>query len=175
MGKQIELKATGEIIEFTKTAADTNGAYVEYILTLPNSGEGPPPHRHILQSELFETIEGQLGLMCEGDELVLQPGESFTVPKNALHSCYAIGDEPTRCRVVFEPALNIEYLLTEIFESCNRRGSALPSPFDGSYLLTQVKGEYLLGDVPPFVQNYIFPIIALLGKLFGLVKANPVS
>ena len=46
------------------------------------------------------------------------------------------------------PGLNIQYILTEIFESSNRRNSKFPSVFDACYILRQVKGEYYLWDVP---------------------------
>ena len=63
MNKKIELKATGETITFTKSTTDTNGKFVETIVTLPASGNGPPAHRHVFQTELFEAIEGKLGLV----------------------------------------------------------------------------------------------------------------
>ena len=172
MDKIIELKATGETITFTKSAQDTNGEFVESIVTLHGSGEGPPLHRHVLQTEYFEAIEGRLGLESGGEKLILEPGESFTVPANTLHKCYAVDNDDIRFKAIFTPALNIEYFLTEMFESCNRRNSKDPSPFDACYILQQVKGEYYLGDVPNFVQKIIFPIIAKAGKLFGLVSVE---
>ena len=139
MAETIELKATGETITFTKTGQETDGKFVETIVTLPGSGEGPPLHQHVLQTELFEALEGRLGLRCDGKEIILAPGQSFTVPQNASHTCYAVDGAEIRFRAVFTPALNIEYMLREIFAACNRRKSKEPSPFDGSFVLHQVK------------------------------------
>lgn len=86
MAKKIELKATGETITFTKSTAETNGQFVENLVTLPASGDGPPAHRHVFQTEFFEAIEGKLGLDCGNKKIVLEPGQSFTVPTNTLHS-----------------------------------------------------------------------------------------
>ena len=173
MNKKIALNATGETITFTRSAEDTHGEFVETLVSLPASGEGPPLHRHVFQTELFEAIDGKLGLDCAGKKLVLEPGQSFTVPANTLHSCYSIEGKAITFKVIFKPACNIEYLLTEMFESSNRKKSKDPSPFDACYILRQTKGEYYLGEFPTFVQQLIFPLIAFTGKLFGLVKAKP--
>jgi mannose-6-phosphate isomerase-like protein (cupin superfamily) len=172
MDKKIELKATGETITFTKSTADTNGQFVETLVTLPASGEGPPAHRHVFQTELFEAIDGKLGLDCGDKKVVLEPGQSFTVPINTLHRCYSVEGKEIKFKATFTPAHSIEYLLTEMFDACNRKNSKDPSAFDACYILRQAKGEYYLGEFPLFVQKTIFPMIALFGKLFGLVKAK---
>ncbi len=173
MSNKIVFEATGETITFTKTSDDTTGKIVETIVTLPASGEGPPSHRHVLQTELFEAIDGRLGLDCGDKKVVLDPGESFMVPANTLHRCYSVDGAETKFKATFTPGLNIQYILTEIFESSNRRNSKIPSVFDACYILRQVKGEYYLGDVPVFIQQYVFPLIAGVGKFFGLVRAKP--
>jgi hypothetical protein len=67
--KQIQLKATGETITFTKSTEDL----VEMIVTLQASGDGPPTHRHVFQTEFFEAMEGKLGLDCADNKMVLEP------------------------------------------------------------------------------------------------------
>jgi mannose-6-phosphate isomerase-like protein (cupin superfamily) len=173
MDKKVELKATGEIITFTKSTADTNGQFVELLVTLPASADGPPLHRHVFQAEFFEVIDGKLGLDCGDKKIVLEPGQSFTVPANTLHRFYAVDGTAKKFKVTFTPALSIEYLLTELIYACNRQNSKDPSAFDACYIIRQVKGEYYLGKVPPFIQQTIFPMMAIFGKLFGLVKAKP--
>lgn len=172
MDKKIELKATGETITFTKSTADTNGQFVETLVTLPASGDGPPTHRHVFQTEIFEAIDGKLGLDCGDKKVVLEPGQSFIVPANTLHRCYAVDGTAIKFKATFTPALSIEYLLTEMFDACNRQNAKYPSAFDACYILRQAKGEYYLGEVPPFIQQTIFPMTAILGKLFGLVKTK---
>ena len=169
MKKIIELKATGETITFIKSTVDT----AEMIVTLPASGEGPPAHRHVLQTEVFEAIDGRLGLDCGDKKVVLEIGQSFTIPANTLHRCYAVDGKAISFKATFTPALGIEYFLTELFEACNRKNSKNPSVFDICYILRQIKGEYYLGDVPPVIQHTVFPTIAIFGKLLGLVKAKP--
>jgi mannose-6-phosphate isomerase-like protein (cupin superfamily) len=172
MARQIELKSTGEKMTFIKSTSDTNGQWVEIPVTLPASGEGPPTHRHVFQTEQFEAIEGKLGLDCAGEKIILEPGQSFTVPVNTLHRCYSIDGTEIKFKATFTPAYNIEYFLTEMFESSNRKNSKDPSPFDACFILQEAKGEYYLADIPPFVQTFIFPIVAWIGKFFGLIKAR---
>jgi mannose-6-phosphate isomerase-like protein (cupin superfamily) len=100
MDKRIELKATGETITFTKLTAD----FAEMIVTLPGSGDGPPIHRHVLQTELFEVIEGRLGLDCGDRQIVLGQGQSFTVPANTLHRCYSSDGKELKFKATFTPA-----------------------------------------------------------------------
>jgi mannose-6-phosphate isomerase-like protein (cupin superfamily) len=173
MDKKIELKATGETLTFIKSSADTNGQFVGAIVTLPANGDGPPAHRHVLQTELFEAIDGKLGLDCGGKKIIFEPGQSFTVPANTLHRFYSVEGKAIKFKVTFTPALSIEYLLTEMFEASNRKNSKDPSAFDACYILRQARGEYYLGEFPPFIQQTIFPMIAIAGKLFGFVKAKP--
>ncbi|MFM8490367.1 MAG: cupin domain-containing protein [Candidatus Methylopumilus sp.] len=169
MDKKIELKATGETITFTNSSAD----FAEMIVTLPASGDGPPTHRHVLQTELFEAIDGKLGLDCGDKKIILEPGQSFTVPANTFHRCYAVEGAAIKFKATFTPALSIEYLLTEMFDACNRNNSKDPSVVDACYILHQIKGEYYLKELPQFIQQTLFPLIAIFGKLFGLVKAKP--
>lgn len=173
MAKVIKINAIGETITFTKTTEETNGKFLEGFVSLPASGKGPPLHRHVFQTEYFETLEGKVGLDCNNEKVSLEPGQSYTVPENALHRCYALENEPAKLKFIFTPALNIEYILTEIFESCNRRNSPEPSIFDFCYVLQQAKGEYYLGDVPVWIQKTLIPLTARIGQIFGLIKANP--
>ncbi len=170
MTKQIKLNATGETITFVKTSADKNDEFVEMICTLPAGGQGPPKHIHTLQTELFEVIEGKLGLLVGRDKNVFEPGQSYQLPTNTIHSFYTADNTDIKFRTILKPALDIEWFLTEIFASMNRANSTKPSIFEASYILSQMNEQYYLADIPMFVQKNIFPILAAIGKTFGLVK-----
>jgi mannose-6-phosphate isomerase-like protein (cupin superfamily) len=175
MNNTIKLDATGETITFTKTATDTGGEFLEALATLPKGADGPPLHRHTRQTELFEAIEGTVKLTCDGEEVVLEPGETFLVPMGSLHSFYSSNETDIKLKATFTPALHTQYMLTQIFASANRGQSKEPSAFDGSYVLTQLRGEYYLEGVPVFIQKWVFPVVAAIGKMIGLVKAEPLN
>jgi mannose-6-phosphate isomerase-like protein (cupin superfamily) len=116
--------------------------FAEMIVSLPASGDGPPTHRHVFQIEIFEAINGKLVLDCGDKKIVLESGQTFTVPANTLHSCYAVDGTAIKFKATFTPALSIEYLLTEMFDECNRNNSIDPSVVDACYILHQTIGEY---------------------------------
>jgi quercetin dioxygenase-like cupin family protein len=69
---------------FLKTADETEGAYTLVEIELAPGG-GNSLHDHIEFTETFRTVQGPLTLQCNKIEKTLQPGESFTVPKRAVH------------------------------------------------------------------------------------------
>lgn len=146
MTRKIELKATGETITFISQADKSN-----------------------------EAIDGRIGLDCGNDKIILEPAQSYTVPVNTLHRCYSIDGKEIKFKAVFKPALNIEYLLTEIFESCNRNNGKDPSLFDACHVLSECRVEYFFGHVPDIIQKTLFSATAWLGKFFGLVKAKSIE
>jgi len=70
--------------------------------------------------------------MCEGDRIILDPGESFMFPKKALHTFYSPEVTNIKFKATFSPSLNIQYILTEVFKSFNRRRSKDQSIIDGA-------------------------------------------
>ena len=172
MSKTIQLKATGERITFLEDTQTTNGEHLLLEVSLTPNGTGPGPHVHHHQTESFEVIEGVLGVEISKQRSELRPGERIVVPAGSVHGWWNAGEETVRFNARVEPALNMEWMLREIFASCNRRQSGDPSPWDGSYVMTQLRGEYALADVPKLVQRFVFPVVAWVGSVFGLVKVT---
>jgi hypothetical protein len=149
--KSITLKSTGETITFVKTGKDTEGAFTEIICTIPAGKEGPPPHIHPLQDEIFEVIEGKLELSAKGKKIVLEEGQSFNVTANTAHT---------------------DYMLVQGFESLNSQ----PNPdkpgiqmlVDFDYILKQIHGQYKFAGAP----GTIFTIFAAIARLFTKPKVK---
>lgn len=156
---------------FIKTAHETGGRFLEMLVTLPADGEGPPMHRHKRQTEYFEVVRGRLCVHSGNRKIILEAGQSFAVPKNTPHKCYSADGAEAMFKVVYEPALNIEYFLSQMFASANRKKSKKPSSFDASYILGQVKDEFYLATIPDIIQNSIFRVVAAIGRITGRVKA----
>ncbi len=173
MSKTIQLKATGETISFLEDTQATNGDRLLLEVSLTPSGKGPGPHVHHRQTESFEVLDGVLGVQISNERLELSAGERIVVPAGSVHDWWNAGGETVRFTALVEPALNMEWMLREIFASCNRRQADAPSPWDGSYVITHLRGEYSLADVPAPVQRFVFPLVAAVGSLLGLVKVSP--
>jgi quercetin dioxygenase-like cupin family protein len=56
-------------------------------------GERLPPHRHD-NEQIGYVISGRLVALVEGEEHVLEPGDSYAFPSGELHGAENRGDEP---------------------------------------------------------------------------------
>jgi quercetin dioxygenase-like cupin family protein len=175
MYRTIKLNATSETITFVKNTEDTGGKFIEFIVTLNAGSKGPGPHTHPFQVETFEMIEGVAGVLKGKEKQTLAAGQKTEIPAGMVHDFWCAENQNIKFKSVITPALNFEWMLREMFASCNRNNSSDPSLFDGAYVIHKLKGEYILGDVPRFIQKNIFPIIAALGKLTGKVKVKMLS
>lgn len=56
-------------------------------------GERIPPHRHD-NEQIGYLISGRLVALVEGEEILLEPGDSYVFPSGERHGCENRGDEP---------------------------------------------------------------------------------
>ena len=87
---------------FLQTSAETNGAFSEMEVTLGANG-GNPLHRHTGFAETFLPTEGNLGLVVNGMNIILKPGEKITVQKGEVHRFYNPGDQRIKFNLQFTP------------------------------------------------------------------------
>lgn len=76
-------------------------------VTWTTAGHLPPAHFHPAQDEHFEVLEGALVALVDGVERTIQAGESFDVPRGAVHQMTAAVDG-TRAIWEVRPALRTE-------------------------------------------------------------------
>ena len=101
-GQVLDNPVTGERIVFRKTAADTDGEYVEIDLVLAADGAVPGTHVHPLQEERFEVITGPDEVPHRPQEGQAGPGETVVVPAGKVHNFANAGDEPAHVRVTMD-------------------------------------------------------------------------
>ncbi|MCC6817034.1 MAG: cupin domain-containing protein [Saprospiraceae bacterium] len=170
--KSITLKSTGETITFVKTGKDTGGVFTEIICTIPAGKQGPPPHIHPLQDEVFEVIEGKLELSAKGKKIVLEQGQSFNVTAKTAHTFSNPLDRETKFRATYKPALDIEYVLVQGFEVLNSQPNPDKPSFqmmvDFDFLLEQIRGQYKFAGI----SGIIFTIFAAIARLFTKPKVK---
>lgn len=87
---------------FIETCEETNGKYSLIEIELYQS-EGPPLHYHNAFAEKFEATEGVLHLQVGKKRIVLNPGESITVPPRIPHKFYNPTNGRVRFQITFEP------------------------------------------------------------------------
>ena len=102
-------------VTFLKTAEDTNGEQTLLSIDLAING-GNDLHYHDTFEETFIAVEGTLGITLEDKEIILQPGESITVPIGLLHRFYNPNGHPIKFETKITPASrNLEEFLQIIY------------------------------------------------------------
>jgi len=157
----------GEQLTFVRFIDNGSGGILE-IENKVHPGAGPPMHVHYLQDEGLTVIEGRIGAQVLGKQATFHgPGETVTFLRGEAHRFWNAGEGILICKGWVSPAHNLEYFLTQVFNSTKEKGGKAPSAFDGAYLQSKYKTEVDLLEIPMFVKKMIFPVILMLGKLAG--------
>ena len=158
----------GERLVFSRRVRGVRGDRLEGENTV-QPGAGPPMHVHHLQDEGFTVLVGRLGYQREGEEpRFAGPGESVEFKAGEPHRFWNAGHAELRVAGYIEPANNVEYFLTELFDSMRRTGSGRPDLFDVAYLSQRYGREYSVLEIPRLVQRLAFPVLVFLGVALGL-------
>jgi quercetin dioxygenase-like cupin family protein len=157
----------GEQLTFVKFVPNDQGGQLE-IENRVQPGAGPPMHVHFLQDEALTVVKGKIGAQVAGQPATFHgPGETVTFKRGVAHRFWNAGNEVMICRGWVSPAHNLEYFLTEIYNSTKANGGTKPSAFDGAFLQNKYKSEFDLVEIPGFVKKVVFPLILSIGKLTG--------
>lgn len=159
----------GSVYAVTKSAADAGGEYVEMEFTLPPGSVSPPPHVHTDLVEEYEVIEGPFEVMLEGEWRKLEPGDSASVPKGALHTFKNRSDQVVRVRNVHRPPARFEDYIEHIHRLLEARGISSGKDPRVPLYISLLMLEYPETLAPGRARERI-PIraMAALGKLFRL-------
>ena len=84
-GQTIDNPVSGERIAFIQTAADTDGALLEFELELSADGHVPGAHVHPEQEERFHVLEGTMTFRLGMRKIVATAGETVVVPAGRVH------------------------------------------------------------------------------------------
>jgi mannose-6-phosphate isomerase-like protein (cupin superfamily)/uncharacterized protein YndB with AHSA1/START domain len=169
-GDVLENPVTGERIVFRRTAADTDGAALEYEIRFRPQGFVAQEHLHPRQSERHEVVEGRLGLAVGGREQVLEPGDSVVVPPRTPHRLFPVGDGLVTAIFESRPALETEVLL-ETFVRLAQEGKVnakgYPDPLHGALLAREFVPEGYATRPPLAVQAVLFAGLAAVARGVG--------
>jgi quercetin dioxygenase-like cupin family protein len=157
----------GEELTFVRLVKNKDGDWLE-VRNEVTPGSGPPMHVHHLQDECLTVVKGKIGIHVEGEHPVFYGvGETALFKRGVAHRFWNAGDEALVCEGWVKPAYNLEYFLTEIYESTRANGGKGPRAFDGAYLLSKYRSEFDMTGIPGFVKKVIFPVTLFFGKLRG--------
>jgi quercetin dioxygenase-like cupin family protein len=157
----------GERITFAATVAGAAGERLEGENCVV-SGAGPPMHVHYLQEEVLTVRQGRMGYRRPGEPpRYAGPGETVAFAPGEAHTFWNAGDAELRCTAHIEPAHNVEYFLTEMFDTMQRHGGGRPGLLDLAFLATRYRSEYAMLEIPLAVQRLVFPVLLGVGRLLG--------
>ena len=94
-GEGNRVRAFGNEIEFMLSGAQTADSLTVGIASVP-VGNGPPPHVHYSEDELFLILEGEYNIYLNGDWTTVSPGTVVYLPRGSVHTFKVVGDKPGR-------------------------------------------------------------------------------
>lgn len=160
----------GEKITFLRIVQGPRGETLE-LENEVQPGKGPPMHIHFRQAESLTVVSGKMGYQLQGGaKQFAGPGESVVFEAGKAHRFWAEGNEVLRCTGWVSPPNNVEYFLTELYQTTKENGGQRPGNFEGAYLLKLFGSEFDIVDIPGFVKKVMFPLTVFFGKLTGKHK-----
>lgn len=97
------VNAYGSEILFKLVAEHTGGQLTLGLAAVP-PGNGPPPHRHQGEDELFIIVEGHYQVLANGRWVDVGPGGVVYVPRGCVHTFRNGGDSMGRHWVLTTPS-----------------------------------------------------------------------
>jgi mannose-6-phosphate isomerase-like protein (cupin superfamily) len=169
-GQIIDNPVSGERIIFNRTAADTDGEYLEIELQLAADGKVPGMHVHPEQEERFEVLEGRMKFRMGMRTIEAGPGDVVTVPAGKAHKFTNAGDETAVARVTVTPALEMERLFetaAELAGDGRVLKSGMPKPLDLALFVREFRHEVRGPYSPGIVQRAALAPLAAIARMRG--------
>ncbi len=153
---------TGETIQILRTGLETDGAVFEFEATLPPATSGPPAHRHLVEQESFEVLEGRVALRLGRAWREVEPGERVDVPPGTVHAFANRSDREARMLTRETPAGQLEAQLRLLAAS-----GRIPPVLDLARLNVERDLSFALVGIPLGVQRVLWRALALVPRLGG--------
>jgi hypothetical protein len=129
-------------------------------------GMSTPMHVHHHQEEALTIEQGRIAYQRPGEPpQFAEPGVTVVFKPGEAHRFWNPGEEDLRCTGYIQPADNLEYFLTAIYESQRQKGGSRPDPFEAAFLATRFRSEFGMAEIPALVQRLVFPVQAVVGRL----------
>ena len=169
-GQTMRHPRTGERVTFSRTAAETDGRFVEFDVYGPPGTAPAAPHVHPSQLERFTVHAGNVRVRLGREESDHGPGATVVIPPGTPHSWAAVGDDEMHLTVTVEPALNAESFFEDFFalaETGRTNRAGVPTPLRLAVLLADNAGFLYLERPPIRVQRLLIAVLAPLGRALG--------
>jgi quercetin dioxygenase-like cupin family protein len=162
---------SGEQIVIRRTAAQTDGAVLDWELTLAPGGKVPSSHAHPAQEEVFTVLEGTMRFRVGWRRLTAAGGDVVRVPPGTVHHFANAGPEPARVAVESRPALAMAELLetaAALAQEQYSAGRALPRPLELALFMADFEREVRAPFVPARLMRPAMRRLARIARRHGL-------
>ncbi len=163
--------ATGEWIEFTAAAEDTDGQLVRFNWRSVPGGV-ITEHVHPHQEERFIITAGEAHFTLDGEERVAGPGETIVVPAGVRHSEGNRGLAEIQAVVELRPALRSkqwhEALAGLVADGKTTPRGAPRNPLQLGATFWYFRHESRVAAPSIAVQNILLPPLSALAKVLGV-------
>lgn len=132
----------GSVYAILRSAAESNGAFVEMEFILPSKCVPPPPHVHRHGVEEYEVLEGSFEVVIDGVWRSLSVGETASVPVGALHTFRNRSGSVVRVRNRHVPAMGFEDFITAMYAALRAARVTRPRDPRVPMVLSRVMLEY---------------------------------
>lgn len=109
-------------IRFLLEGADTNGSVAMFEFSVPAGAKVPVPHYHKEYDETIYGVDGVMTFTVDGDRVEIGPGQSYFIPRGAVHGFNNLGQTGAKALAVITPALLGPGFFQEIAEIANAGG-----------------------------------------------------
>jgi len=163
--------ATGEWIQYTATAGQSDGQLVRFTWRSVPGGV-ISEHVHPGQEERFIITAGEARFTLDGQEHLAQAGDTVIVPAGVRHSEGNPGRAEITAIVELRPALNTkqwhEALAGLAADGRTTSRGAPRNPLQLGATLWHFRHESRVTSPPVAVQNFVLPPLWALAKVFGV-------
>jgi quercetin dioxygenase-like cupin family protein len=120
--KNETIKVGQVTIDFLLESADTNGSMAMFEFNVPAEAKTPPPHFHEHYDETIYGLEGIVTFTVENKPVDIAKGESYFIPRGAVHAFNNLRSEHAKALAVITPALIGPNFFKECAEIVNTGG-----------------------------------------------------
>jgi quercetin dioxygenase-like cupin family protein len=169
-GEKIYNSRTGQTMLFLQTNSSSNGQLLEIDCVSPPTGKKEPEHIHPLQENKFRILSGSCTFSVNGNERLIDAGNSISIPANTPHFFYNSGSDSCHYIQEFRPALHIEMFFETFFALSNDgrlNKHGIPNLLHGSVIMLKHLNEIRVTNPPWVIQLLTYYTLAPLGRLFG--------
>lgn len=132
-------------------------------------GSPPPKHFHPAQDERFEVLEGRLNVRVDGEERVLDAGETIEIGRGSVHQMWNAEGTPARAIWRTLPRGRTEQWFRAI-DGLHRSGrvgsNGMPGPLAFGVFLSAYRDTFRLAG-PDLLLRPALAILGGIGRLRG--------